>query len=135
MLQCLREILKHDAALELRVSASEADALVADAAANVDEQCLVGLRGPGTNLLLKREDGEPVALADDLHDLLELGKVLGLIGEPGEKGQLRMECFLQRRLAVFSHVLVLRLSQMVREGLKGRADKVKASTDAEDLVM
>jgi hypothetical protein len=103
---------------------------VADAAADIDEKCFVGLRAPRINLFLEREDGEPVPLADNLHYLLEMGKALGLAGEPGESGEVRIECFLERGLAVVSGVLVLCLCQVVRELLKGGANKIKAGRTA-----
>ena len=90
------------------------------------KRALLGSADRESTSFSEREHGEPVSFVDELHDLLEMGEALGLVGEPGEKGELCMECFLERGLGVVSDVLVLGLGQKVWEFLKGWANNIKA---------
>ena len=82
-----------------------------EAAADVDEDYLVGHSGPTADFFLHRENRKPVwqSVALDHHILLEVAEALRLVWEPDETGHINVEGLLQRCLAVVGDVLVLGL--------------------------
>lgn len=78
-----RKVLADDAARQRGVFGLEAPALVPDVAADVDE---VGLRGSaGGGVAGEGHDVEPIPVAGDGHEFLEVGELGWVLFGPGEE--------------------------------------------------
>ena len=128
VLQCLRNVLQDHTAGKFWVFGTQPDALVAEPAANVDEEHFFRARvRPRADLLLHWKAGKPVrlSLARDHQVLLEvLERLLLLV--PGECWKIGLVHLLQHGLCVVGDVLVFVLGQEGWNLLEDRAQDIKA---------
>lgn len=121
-----REVLADDAARQRRVFGLQAAALVADVAADIDEVGLIGLAGGGVGG--EGDDVEPVAVAGDGHEFLEVGELLGVLFCPGEEIEVGVGGFVPGEFAVGVGLEVL----FLEEGGDGLVDGV-ADVEADEV--
>lgn len=123
-------VLENDTARDIWVSLPESNALVAHAAANVDEQWL-GVRS--RHSLVDGEYGQPVtSWRLKLHGILHVPLELGMMNKILVTGKIRPKRLLEDAVADIVHLLILVVLEEVREGLESPVMNVEAADTSED---
>lgn len=123
------DLLNDHATGEVGELVSESDGLLAESAADVDQNCLFRAGGEGAHFFFNGEGFGPIVTALQGHEVSEARHVVLVLGHPLKGAKVGVECFLKDGVISGSDVLVLFLFDETCQGLHDEA-KIVISIDS-----